>query len=404
MLSKPNKCLPKILLTIPRICSLTLAGTIVELFAPDWKVWIVAKLLMGAAMGSMQATTQTYVSEVTPAEIRGFTLSLFFQFWIILGSLLASCVLQATKSINSPWSWKAAVITQLCPALLSLVLFIPLVPESPYFLVAKGRTDQARRCLSIIRGQDDHDVDAEILEIQTTLEHERQLSSSGQNPSYLECFQKTDLRRTMIACLPVVMQLFLGFPLCGNYLAYFLTLSGVSDAFLITLISVLLSMFAVVSAFSLVERVGRRPQVLFGTCGMLGCLLVISLLGFFGRGEVWNSKVLAAFCIIWSIFYYSSVGAVGWTIVGEISSARLRAKTTSLAAVSSSVFNMGWSIAIPYLVNAEEANLGPKSGLIFLGCGTVLAVISFFVIPETKGKSFHELDDMFANRLSARKF
>ncbi|GJC90830.1 major facilitator-type transporter ecdC [Colletotrichum liriopes] len=200
------------------------------------------------------------------------------------------------------------------------------------------------------------------------------------------------------------MQLFLGYPLCGNYLAYFLTLSGVNDPFLITVISILLSMFAAIFAFFLIERVGRRPQLLFGTYGMLVCLLIISLLGLFGSGEGWNSRALAAFCIIWSIFYYMSVGAVGWTIVGEISLSRLRAKTTSLAAISSSVFNMSWSIAIPYLVNAEEANLGPKSGLVFLGLDTLLTVVAFFLIPETRGKTFHELDSMFIARLPARKF
>ncbi|PYI26621.1 MFS general substrate transporter [Aspergillus indologenus CBS 114.80] len=71
---------------------LTISGTFVELFSPNWKVWIVAKVLMGAAMGSMQANTQTYVSEITPTSIRGLALSLF-QFWIIIGQLIATCVL-----------------------------------------------------------------------------------------------------------------------------------------------------------------------------------------------------------------------------------------------------------------------------------------------------------------------
>jgi hypothetical protein len=102
----------------------------------------------------------------------------------------------------------------------------------------------------------------------------------------------------MISCLPVVMQIFIGYPLCGNYLAYFLALSGASDPFLVTIISTLFAMFAAMSAFFLIERVGRRPQLLFGTYGMLVCPLVISLLGFFGRGEGWNSRALAAFCII----------------------------------------------------------------------------------------------------------
>lgn len=382
---------------------LTVTGAIVELFSPNWKVWLVAKLLMGAAMGSMQANTQTFVSEVTPSQIRGFTLSLF-QFWIILGSLLAACVLQGTSLIESSWSWKAAVITQFAPALVSLVLFIPFVPESPYYLVENGRLDDARRALVRIRDPKYHDIGAELLEMQNTLEQERQQSSNGDSSTYLECFQKTDLRRTMLACLPMAMQIMLGYPICGNYLAYFLTLSGVTDAFLITVISIIFSMFAAIFAFLLIERVGRRPQLLIGSCGMLVCLVIISILGFLGRGEIWNSRALAAFCIIWAVFYYSSVGAVGWTIVGEISSSRLRAKTTSLAAISNSVVNMAWSIAIPYLVNTEEANLGAKSALIFLGTGAVLTVLAFFTVPETKGKTFHQLDELFLAHTPARRF
>ncbi|KAL5610622.1 hypothetical protein FOBRF1_006739 [Fusarium oxysporum] len=384
--------------------ALTVAGTFAELFSSGWKVWIVAKLLMGAAMGSMQGNTQTYVSEVTPVEIRGFALSLF-QFWIILGSLLASCVLQGTSAIDGPWSWKAAVATQFGPAAFCLILFIPFVPESPYYLVQKGRLDAAIRAVKKLRGgEDGFDPAEEVSAMKATLDHERQERAEAKQPSYLECLQGTDRRRTLIACLPIVMQLFMGYPLCGNYLAYFLSLSGVKDAFLITVISVLCSLVSAAFAFFLVERAGRRPQLLAGVYGMIVCLLVVGLLGFFGRGEVWNSRVLAAFCIIWAVFYYMSVGAVGWTIAGEISSSRLRAKTTSLAAISSSIFNMAWSIAIPYLVNAEEANLGPKAGLIFFGFSIFFGVAAFLSIPETKGKTFDELDRLFAARVPARKF
>ncbi|KAL0253001.1 hypothetical protein SLS55_010672 [Diplodia seriata] len=387
--------------------SLTVAGALVELFSPNWKVWIAAKLLMGMAMGSMQGNTQTYVSEITPAEIRGFTLSLF-QFWILFGSLIASCVLQGTAGIEGGWSWKAAVVTQFGPAALCFALFVPFVPESPYYLVAKGRLDEARAALRKIRGaQDGFDADEEVRAMQSTLDHERRSraeAAATEQTSYSECFRGTNLRRTLIACLPVVMQLFMGYPLCGNYLAYFLTLAGIDDAFLITLISVLCSLVSAALAFFLIERVGRRPQLLFGVCGMLGCLLVIGLLGFFGSGEVWNSRAVSAFCIIWAVFYYMSVGAVGWTIVGEISTSRLRAKTTSLAAMSSSVFNMAWSVAIPYLVNAEKADLGAKCGLIFFGFGLCFGVAAFFSIPETKGKTFGELDALFAASTPSRKF
>ncbi|KAK7413392.1 hypothetical protein QQX98_007769 [Neonectria punicea] len=382
--------------------SLTIFGIIAELFAPNWKVWIVAKLLMGAAMGSMQGNTQPYVSEVTPVAARGFTLSLF-QFWIIIGQLVASCVLEGTTRIAGAWSWKTAVVTQFAPAAFCLAVFIPFSPESPYFLISKGRIEEARASIMRLRrGEPDVDIDEQVRIMEETLAHERQ--EKAQDPSYLECFQGTNLRRTLLACLPIVSQLFFGYPLCGNYLTYFLTLSGVDDAFLITVISVVCSLVAAGIAFFLIERVGRRPQLLGGMYGMLVCLLVVSLLGFFGRGLLWNSRCLAAFCIIWAFFYFASVGAVGWAVVGEISSSRLRAKTTAVAAISSSIFNMAWSIAIPYLVNTEEANLGPRAALIFLGFSVPLAIVTFFALPETKAKTFAELDYLFESRTPARKF
>ncbi|KAJ5181841.1 hypothetical protein N7449_011988 [Penicillium cf. viridicatum] len=389
-----------------RICflitvGLTVIGTFVELFSPNWKVWVVAKLFMGAAMGSMQANTQTYVSEITPTVIRGLTLSLF-QFWIIFGQLIASCVLEGTSHVDSSWSWKGAVVSQLGPVFFCLAMFIPFVPESPYFLVAKGRLEDARAAITKLQGSREFNCDEELREIQETLAHGQQVNETS--TSFLECFQGSNLRRTLLACLPLVMQIFIGYPLCGNYLSYFLTLSGMRNAFLITVVSVVCSLVAALFAFSLIERVGRRDQLLFGTYAMLVCLLIISLLGFFGVGEKWNYRALAAFCIIWSVFYYASVGAVGWAIVGEISSSRLRAKTTSIAALSSSLFNMVWSIAIPYLVNQDNANLGPKSGLLFLGFGIFLCGVCFFCIPETKGKSFAELDALFEAHTPARKF
>lgn len=99
-----------------------------------------------------------------------------------------------------------------------------------------------------------------------------------------------------------------------------------------------------------------------------------------------------------------SLGAIGWTIVGEISSTRLRAKTGALATVTNAVCNMAWAIAIPYLINAEEANLGPKTGVVFLGPAIFLSIVAFFVIPETKGKTFAQLDALFQLRTPARKF
>ncbi|KAK7414421.1 hypothetical protein QQX98_006699 [Neonectria punicea] len=390
-----------------RICfhttlALTMIGTVVELVSPGWKVWIVAKLIFGMAMGFMQGNTPTYVSELAPIRVRGFMLSLF-QFWITLGSFLASCVLEGTSKIEGSWSWKTAIASQFGIGFVCLVPFVLLVPESPYYLIRRGSVDAARDSLLTLRSQEaDYSVEEDLEMLKATIMHEEEVSAV--DVSYLDCFKGVDRRRTLIACLMMVMQQFSGFPLCGNYLAYFLSLSGLSDAFLITVISSLLSVFAILVAFTLVEYVGRRPQLLFGMTGMVPCLVAISVLGWVGRGTNGNGRALAAFSIIWNVLYFLSVGAIGWSIVGEISSTRLRAKTTAIATAVNAAVNLGWAVDIPYLINADEADLGPKAGLIFLGPLVILGMIAFFAIPETKGKSFSQLNDLFESRTSARNF
>ncbi|KAJ3962642.1 hypothetical protein N0V92_000627 [Colletotrichum tropicale] len=390
-----------------RICvfiniALLIIGTVVELVAPNWGVWSVAKVIFGFAMGFMQGNTQTYVAEIAHVRIRGFMLALF-QFWLIIGVFLSSCVLEGTSRISGTWSWKAAVVSQFGIGLISLSLFTFLTPESPYYLSGKGETEKVKMVLCSLRGKEPgYIVEADVDLIMRTIEHER--STSGAGVSFMDCFRGVDLRRTLLACLPMVMQQFSGWPLCGNYLTYFLALAGLEDAFLVTVIANVLSIFAVILSFSLVEKIGRRPQLLLGLSGMIPCLLAITILGWVGRGTLANGRALAAFSIIWTILYYISLGAIGWTLVGEISSVRLRAKTTSIATITNAVCNLAWAVAIPYLINEEEADLGPKAGVVFLGPACVLTVRAFFVVPETKGKTFAQLDRLFELRTPARKF
>ncbi|KAH7124327.1 general substrate transporter [Dactylonectria macrodidyma] len=382
--------------------AMTITGTIVELVAPNWGVWSVAKVVFGLAMGFMQGNTQTYVSEIAHVRIRGFMLSLF-QLWIVVGSFLSSCVLEGTSNIHGTWSWKAAVVSQFGIGLFCFTIFFFLVPESPYYLVAKGDIEKAKAALLRLHGSKvGYNVESDVGQIYSTIEHEKAIA--GDRASYIDCFKGVDRRRTFLACLPMIMQQFGGFPLCGNYLAYFLRLSGLEDAFLITVIANVLSIFAILVSFTLVEKIGRRPQLLYGFVGMLPCLLAITILGWVSQGTDSNGRALAAFSIIWNVLYFVSLGAIGWTLVGEISSTRLRAKTTSLATIANAICNLAWAIAIPYLINAEEANLGSKSGVVFLGPACILALLSFFVIPETKGKSFAQLDHLFETRTPARKF
>jgi SP family general alpha glucoside:H+ symporter-like MFS transporter len=137
-------------------------GTIIEFFSPNWKVWIVAKICFGCATSFMLGNTSVYVSELSPVHIRGFMLSLF-QLWINVGSFFASCVLESTSRVDGPWSWRAAIISQIGLGSICLVVFLALIPESPYYLLTKSRPEEAKKVLLVLRGREaNYDVDKDL--------------------------------------------------------------------------------------------------------------------------------------------------------------------------------------------------------------------------------------------------
>ncbi|KAF4432925.1 MFS transporter fmqE [Colletotrichum fructicola] len=121
-----------------RICvfiniALLIIGTVVELVAPNWGVWSVAKVIFGFAMGFMQGNTQTYVAEIAHVRIRGFMLALFSI------PVLAH-------------NWGVSILFGI--GLISLSLFTFLTPESPYYLAGKGETEKVKMVLCSLRGKE----------------------------------------------------------------------------------------------------------------------------------------------------------------------------------------------------------------------------------------------------------
>jgi hypothetical protein len=91
-------------------------------------------------------------------------------------------------------------------------------------------------------------------------------------------------------------------------------------------------------------------------------------------------------------------------IAGEVSAVRLRAKSMAVGFTFNYFFSTVWNVIMPYLYNTDEAHLGGKIGWIFAGLGAITIVIIYFEVPETKGRSFEDLDEMFNEQVSTRAF
>lgn len=129
-------------------------------------------------------------------------------------------------------------------------------------------------------------------------------------------------------------------------------------------------------------------------------LIVIGVLDVVPTGAA--KWVQAAITVVWAFVYFFSIGAVAFAILGETSSASLRAPTAALATATQAVMGVAMNFAIPYLVNPDEANLKGKVGFIFGGLGALGTVWAFFFVPELKGRTFREIDMMFQNRVPPR--
>lgn len=130
-------------------------------------------------------------------------------------------------------------------------------------------------------------------------------------------------------------------------------------------------------------------------------LLLIGIMDVIPTGP---SKWVQASCtVIYAFVYFLTIGAMAFVLLGETSSMGLRAHTTALATATQSVLGVVMNIAIPYMVNPDEANLKGKVGFVFGGLAAIATFGSWLYIPELKGRTNREIDTMFAVRVPPRQ-
>ena len=282
-----------------------------------------------------------------------------------------------------------------------VLLGLPFLPESPYYLVLKGHHDQALSCLKRLSGSHE-DVGARLLQIQKTVEAERHASTSG-DASFLECFRGTNWRRTRITLICSYMPQVVGAVLSANA-PYFLNQTGLDSQTVLLLVQVGITVgvaSALINVFFM-SRFRQRPLMFFGV-GL--CVVMYLIMGIGGVLKQSRTTLLMIGVALQftSISYGPAVGASS-AVAGEVSSSRLRAKTLGIGTAFSAVASTVWTIVMPYLFNQDQANLGGNIGWIFFGMGLLMLLVMYLDVPGTKGRTFEELDLMFTKRVPARHF
>ena len=108
--------------------------------------------------------------------------------------------------------------------------------------------------------------------------------------------------------------------------------------------------------------------------------------------------------VIWNFAYDLSVGPICFVIISEASATRVRSKSIAVATAAQAIIGIVMTVAIPYMINADEANMQGKLGFFFGGLAALCFSWAYFRMPETMGRTYEELDLLFDRRVPARQF
>jgi SP family general alpha glucoside:H+ symporter-like MFS transporter len=371
----------------------------ISFFAQNIQTLLVAEIFMGIPWGVFQTLTTSYAAEVCPVALRGYLTTYVNMMWGV-GQLLASGVLRALLSRSDEWSYRIPFALQwIWPV--PLIVGITFAPESPWWLVRKERYDEARNSLRrLTSAPSDAELDNTIAMLRHSDEIEKELVAGT---SYVDCFKGINLRRTEIACIAWVIQAASGASLMG-YSAYFFEQAGLSTTISFDFSMALYSV-AIVGVFIswwVMTYVGRRT-IYLGGLSML--FLVLMAVGFSSLAHSTAANyATGSLLLVFTLFYDITIGSVCYSIVAEIPSSRLRTKTIVLARIAYNIQGTINNVITPDMINPTYWNWKGKAGFFWAGLCFLCLLWSFFRLPEPKGRTYAELDILFEQKVSARKF
>jgi sugar porter (SP) family MFS transporter len=368
-------------------------------------VWdlILWRFIAGIGIGIASVIAPAYIAEIAPARIRGRLASLQ-QMAIVLGifvALLSDAILQAAAggAAMELWlgaqAWRWMFIVGVIPSVIYAILALR-IPESPRYLVARQRNEEAAVVLAGVNGTSVDAVQPKIHEIADTLRRE-------EKPSL------RDLRGHAAGLRPIVwvgillsvFQQFVGINVIFYYSTTLWQAVGFSenDSFIASVINALINVVSTIVAILIVDKVGRKPMLLGGSAGMVVTLAIMAIafsqsvltVGADGSESPslpgpWGPIALVA-ANLYVVSFAVTWGPVVWVLLGEIFPNWLRAAALAVAAAAQWIAN--------FIVTVTFQALADLSLTFAYGLYALMALISFFFVSryvqETKGKELEEM-------------
>ncbi|KAI0808276.1 general substrate transporter [Fomes fomentarius] len=378
-------------------CGVFMVGVLIQVLSfRSWVQFAIGRLISGLGVGSLSAAVPMYQAETAPPQIRG-TLTATYQLFITFGILVAYCISIGAREISGSGSWRTVVgIGFAWPLILGIgILFMP---ESPRWLAARGRFDEARRSIAVTRGIPESEADQhrfvhhEIEEMRSAIEFE-----SKEKAGWVECFrpQHMQLYRTLLCMSLQMFQQLTG----ANYFFYYgasiFKSVGISDSFVTQIILGAVNFGCTFGGMYVMEKFGRRIPLIIGGVWQSVWLFVFAAAG--TAKDPTNDKGIGTLMIVSAclfIFGYAMTWAPGiWILIGETFPTRTRARQASLATASNWLWNFLLAFFTPFIVNAIQY----RYGFIFAACNLTGAVVVYFFLYESSELSLESVDMMYCD-------
>ena len=353
--------------------------------------FMVFRFLGGVGVGMSSVVAPIYTAEIAPARVRGRLVGLV-QFNIVFGILLAyasNTVIREVVRDEVAWRWMLGIMA--VPAVFFL-LFLMVVPETPRWLFAHGREDEAR-AISARLTNSTEESEEQMKEIADQLAEDR---AAGHVPFFTRRYRKVIL---MAFCIAMFNQLS-GINAILYYAPKVMKLAGGEAIFgaafpyIASVVVGLMNLIATMAALTVIDKLGRRQLMIVGSIGYLVSLGFLAGMMFaYEAGAVTGSAAVWLVLIGLLGFIASHAfgqGSVIWVFISEIFPNRVRARGQSLGSLTHWAFAFVTTYAFPVLT--DKLGGGFAFGLFFLCMvGQLFWVLK--VMPETKGIPLEEMEE-----------